>query len=157
MADLIDYRMEIVGGPFDGAAGMRWRDDGGHAPPQVVLLGLCRGDGSCASFAEDECRRRKREHPYFWLPVEETRPAKTVTYELQDSFIEPQEATSMRIVPGRAIYVIGGLLLPGGGELREEVDLDLDAEWAGVGELVPAGMSASVNCRCMVIDLEELR
>lgn len=155
MTDLIDYRMEIVGGAFDGVAGMRWRDDGANPPPKVVLLGLCPGDGSCASAEDEKCRRLKRKHPYFWLPDEGTRPAKTITYELQDSFIEPHEMRSLRIVPGRAIYVIGGLLLPGGGELREEVDLD--AEWAGVGELVPAGMSASVNCRCVLIDLEELR
>lgn len=121
MSDLIDYRMQIVGGPFDGLGGLRWRDDGGHPPPARVLLGVCPGDGSCNSFAALNCAEKRKRHPYFWLPEEAARPPRTTLYELQDSFIEPEEMSGLRTVPGRAVYAIGGLLLPAPDDLTREL------------------------------------
>lgn len=120
MTDLIDYRMEIVGGPFDGAQGLRWRDDGEHPPPGRVLLGVCPGNGSCNSFASIDCAEKRRPHTYFWLVDEREHPTRVTLYELQDSFIEPEEMENLRVVPGRAIYAIGGLLLPPEDELQAE-------------------------------------
>lgn len=134
MADLIDYRMEIVGGPYDGTPGMRWRDDGEHPPPEIVLLGICRGDGACNSFAARDCAQQKKKHPYFWLPDEPNRPPRVTVYELQDNFIEPQETASIKIVPGRAVYVIGGLLLPSGRGLDVELPEELVTVGGGDGD-----------------------
>jgi hypothetical protein len=132
MADLIQYRMEIVGGPFDGAPGMSWRDDGAHPPPRVVLVGVCPGDGSCNSGSE-HCARTRKKHTYYWLPDEGTAPKRATKYELQDSFIEPERMTGLRAVPGRAVYVLGGLLLPAGGDLEVELPDEREVVFAGDG------------------------
>jgi hypothetical protein len=155
---VIDYLMEIVGGPFDGVGGMRWHDDGEHPPPDLILVGVCRGDGSCNSALSSECAAKGQKHPYFWLPGEPTMPPKVVVYELSENFIEPDDG-AMKRTPwriGRAVYVIGGLLLPSASEARETVGVGVDG-----GELAPTGpvyaqASVGCKCRCVLIPMDEV-
>lgn len=117
---LIEYRMEIVGGPFDGTRGMRWYDDGEHPVPEAILVGVCPGDGLCAA-REESCRRQGKAHVYFWLTSEQKHPVKVRKYELSDSFLDPEEESPRaQHYIGRAIYVIGGLALP---QARNESEL----------------------------------
>lgn len=121
---MIDYRIEVVGGPFDNAPGMRWRDDGEHEPPELILLGVCPGDGLCKMPAD--CGRRKKKHTYFWLPSEKERPSRVTAYELSENFVEPHDEDA-RMVPGRAIYTIGGLQLPRARDASELVAAGSDS------------------------------
>jgi hypothetical protein len=121
MEHMIVYRIEIVGGPFDGVQGMAWHDDGEHPAPELILLGICPGDRSCGSRGHTTCAQvRGRKHPYYWQPEELSRPAKVVAYELSDSYVlERGEKTPAHETPGRAIYVIGGLNGPQAKEMPE--------------------------------------
>jgi hypothetical protein len=121
---LIVYQMEVVGGPFDGCGGMRWHDDGEHPVPELILMGVCPGNGSCGSREEDRCARLHKKHPYYWLPQEDAQPTRTCEYELSESFIEPEAPIQRRpskVYAARAIYVIGGLQLPRERQARELV------------------------------------
>lgn len=150
---LIVYRMEVVGGPFDGAAGMVWRDDGEHAPPELILLGVCPGDGSCNSGEERACASKRKKHTYYWLPSEATRPTRVIPYELSESFIEPEAPQPrVRIYPARAIYVIGGLLLPRDHEIGEGVKVGNELEYAdGATPLPGERLPVHAGCPCTVV------
>lgn len=143
MGKLIVYRMEVVGGPFDGCGGMRWHDDGTHPPPEIILMGLCPGDGSCVPRGTERCTRVGKKHPYYWLPEETTQPPKTVEYELSENFIDREEPMKRSDdYPGRAIYTIGGLQLPREQEARELVgagaqSATLDADPSLPGRSIP--------------------
>lgn len=125
---LIVYRMEIVGGPFDGCGeGMKWLDDGRNPPPELILLGVCPGNGSCSASRSEDCASHGKKHPYYWLPDEEKRPAKTTPYELEDSFLLEREEGFFEH-PGRARYVIAGLTLP-----RQQSERELVGAGSGPG------------------------
>lgn len=108
---VVVYRMEIVGGPFDGVGAMRWHDDGQHSPPEMIFVGVCAGNGQCNTPAVANCAARGKHHPYYWTPDEDSRPPKTTQYDLSECFIDP-ETLAPPAVTGRAIYVIGALDLP---------------------------------------------
>lgn len=133
MTELIEYRMEIVGGPFDGLRGMKWRDDGDHPLPEIILLGMCPGNGSCGASPAGACERKGAKHPYFWTATESNRPSKVTPYELSEHFIEPHAEAGIRIAPARAIYTIGGLQLPKGDDLNVERPKDRELETVGGG------------------------
>jgi hypothetical protein len=118
---VIAYSIEIVGGPFDGAGGMNWLDDGGLPPPEFIMVGVCPGDGSCKAHYERPCKERARQHTYFWLPREPGMPARTSMYELSDSFLMPEGQAPRSEIPGKAIYTIHGLQLPRSPQERELV------------------------------------
>lgn len=154
---MIEYRMEIVGGPFDGTAGMRWRDDGDHPPPELILLGVCPGDGSCNSGARRMCAQKRKRHPYFWLPDEGSMPTKVVVYELSESFVEPHADEPMALYPGRAIYVIGGLLLPRDDSARELIGAGVGGAATYNDELPDGGVYARRrNCPCVLLPIADL-
>lgn len=134
---VIVYRMEVVGGPYDGCGGMRWVDDGEHPVPELILLGVCRGNGQCRAGESAACARNGKRHPYYWLPEEPERPPRTTPYELSESYLLPEEPQGrVQQYPGRAIYVIGGLHLPREREARELVG-------AGAGPGVGQSMESS--------------
>lgn len=48
MGDVIRFAVKRIGGPFDGAKGLVWLDDGEErALPEQLHVGYCRGDGVC--------------------------------------------------------------------------------------------------------------
>lgn len=134
MDTLIVYRMEIVGGPFDGVAGMAWHDDGQAPVPEVILLGMCPGDRSCGSQSRESCAAtRRRKHPAYWTPEEKTKPVKTTPYELTEAFtLERNASHRPGEVPARAIYVIGNLKMP-----RDRDALELVGVGGSDGKLAP--------------------
>lgn len=103
---MIEFEFDVVGGPFDGAEGLHWRDDGKHPPPERIFLGVCRGTKLCGMRA---CRQGV-EHVAFWTPDEETRPPGAVAYRKQDEYVVRVETTDE--LHGHAVYAIGGLLDP---------------------------------------------
>lgn len=118
--DGVPYRLEVVGGPWDGVGGFSWFDDGEHPPPAEIFVGVCPGDGSCAS---PGCRPGKR-HPAFWTDEEaEDTPRSTVKYEKQDEYVKRVEYASRDVFEGVAVYVRGGLdvLAVGAGAVSVEV------------------------------------
>lgn len=104
ISDGVIYRLEIVGGPYDGVPGFDWFDDGEHPAPDQIFIGACPGDGSCGS---EHCGR-KRRHPAFWTDVEDV-PVKTVRYEKQDDYVRRVELAHEDVFEGVAVYVMGGL------------------------------------------------
>lgn len=98
------YEFDIVGGPFDGAPGMKWRDDGDHPCPELIYVGVCRKGEHCGGSA---CRRSAR-HVTYWTP-DETRPNGCTSYSKQHEHVVRGEDDELS---GRAVYAIGGLLNP---------------------------------------------
>lgn len=98
------YGFQVVGGPYDGAPGLEWIDDGDHAPPAAIFVGRCRGDGTCGMRI---CRRGKR-HVAYWTG-EEDRPTGCRRYEKQEEFVRRLEHDELR---GTVVYAIGGLIDP---------------------------------------------
>lgn len=90
------YRLEVVGGPFDGVQGFFWNDDGEHPPPGHIFVGVC--DGQRCSF---ECRGQ-RKHVSFWVE-DEPRPVATMRYDKTD--VGSDDGS----IPGllRATYAMG--------------------------------------------------
>lgn len=46
------FAVRLIGGPYDGERGLAWledREQHGSAPPKQLLVGRCRGDGSCGA------------------------------------------------------------------------------------------------------------
>lgn len=127
METVIAYRIELVGGPFDGAGvtgaepAMNWLDDGEHPLPEMILVGVCPGNGACDSTARERCERTRRKHTYFWLPGEAGRPARVSAYELSDSYRQGEVKAKASEYPGRAIYTISGLQLPNGPQAEREL------------------------------------
>lgn len=99
------YDFKIVGGGFDGAPGMRWRDNGRCPPPPVIFVGRCERGEHCGSSA---CRRAA-VHISYWTEDEETRPRRAQRYRKQEEFIERGEGDALS---GSAVYAIGGLMDP---------------------------------------------
>jgi hypothetical protein len=118
MADLV-YHLEIVGGPFDGIAGMRWMDDGKHPPPELIYVGICVKGVNCGS---QQCSKRVA-HPSYWEPHEESRPPDGHPYEKQNEFVERAETSDGDELVGRAVYAVGGLREPKnfGAKAREPI------------------------------------
>lgn len=102
--DLI-FDFDIVGGPFDGAPGMKWLDDGEHPLPELIHVGICGKGAHCGSSA---CRRSAR-HVTYWTPDEEERPLGCVGYAKENEFVQRGEDDALT---GRAVYAIGGLTDP---------------------------------------------
>lgn len=101
---MIVFALDIVGGPFDGAPGLSWRDDGETPPPELIFVGVCVKGSHCGS---SSCRRSAR-HVSFWTPDEE-RPTRAVSYAKENEFVERGEDDELS---GRAVYAIGGLTHP---------------------------------------------
>lgn len=146
---MIEYRIEVVGGPFDMARVGRWRDDGEHPPPETILLGTCQGKAK--RLCGRECRA---PHAFYWLPDEVKRPPRTVPYALENSYIEPH-ADEVRLIPGKAIYTIGGLGLPAAPVERELVATGHESKLTASGaisyrdaELV---LDSGRRCPCVLI------
>lgn len=104
----LPYDFAIVGGPFDGAPGMQWLDDGKHPPPDLIFVSVCGKGRDCGS---SSCRPSAK-HIAYWTPDEE-RPRDAISYRKQSEHVERCEAEAC-IVPlhGKAVYAIGGLLDP---------------------------------------------
>lgn len=92
-----DYALRIVGGRFDGIAGMYWSDDGEHPPPDRIVVGTCTGDGECSTGTRAACRQyallmrrangeqrapSKLRHPAYWSVDEDFRPVDAERYRL---------------------------------------------------------------------------
>lgn len=119
----IVYAFDVVGGPFDGAPGFQWLDDGKHPPPELIYVGVCRPGRDCGS---SSCRL-SASHVSFWLPEEDARPPTSLPYPKENEYVVTNPKTGE--VTGRAIYAIGGLRDPQnfGDAARAPVEL------AGVG------------------------
>jgi hypothetical protein len=100
---VIRYRLEVVGGPYDGTPGLYWHSEDDE-PPEGILMGVCPGDGQCGT---EQCVRIGRQHPSFWVTMEDYRPPNAMPYVRQDFYRE--SGTRDR---GQAIYAVGGLLDP---------------------------------------------
>lgn len=101
---VITYDFVIVGGGFDGAPALAWRDDGKHPPPAKIFVGVCGEGMGCGT---SKCRRGAA-HISYWLPDEDGRPRRAQCYSKQEEFIEGGGDE----LSGRAVYAIGGLLEP---------------------------------------------
>lgn len=102
----IVYRFDIVGGPFDGAPGMSWLDDGKNPPPESIYVGVCRKGLHCGS---SSCKRGA-VHVSFWMKDEDGRPPDAMPYPKENEFVQTDpESGEMR---GRAVYAVGGLRDP---------------------------------------------
>lgn len=120
--EMVLYRLELVGGPYDGAPGFKWRDDGEHPPPERIYVGRCPGRGLCG----DVTCGRGEQHPAYWIELEDV-PVRTIAYEKQaESVIRREHDEGFRL-DGEATYAMGGLNLLG--------TMDF-------AELVPAGVTA---------------
>lgn len=149
MEGLIEYRIVIVGGPFDGTFGMKWHDDGEHPLPDLILLGTCPGNALCNSM-DRRCSRKA--HTYYWTPEEKRRPVRVFPYELSESYIEPEEPARRDHYVGQAIYAIGGLHLPRAKDAERELAV------AGTGTAEPPRRGRPIHagypgmrCRCMLV------
>lgn len=103
---MIEYEFDIVGGGFDGVAGLSWRDDGKHPPPDLIYVGRCPKGQNCGMAA---CRPAK-VHVAFWTPDEQARPPAAQPYSKQQEFVVREEEGDALF--GRAVYALGGLLDP---------------------------------------------
>jgi hypothetical protein len=110
------YDLDIVGGEFDGAPGLKWLDDGKHPLPELIFVGVCSAGMDCGSSA---CRL-PATHVSYWLPVEADRPTTSQPYRKQEEFVVRGEDGELA---GRAVYAMGGLLDPSnfGEKAREPV------------------------------------
>lgn len=102
---MIEYVVEIIGGPFDGSAVPRWNGDHESPPPKVILVGTCPKGRDCGAAM---CSRGLAAHTSYWAPGEKDVPVGAVAYEQQDEFV----ARIVGLLTGTAIYAIGGLLDP---------------------------------------------
>lgn len=103
---MIRYAFEVVGGPFDGAPGLLWNDDGKHPPPELIFVGVCGKGRGCGT---SKCRTNVA-HVSYWLPEEEDRPPDSTPYPKQNEFLLRDPHTEE--MSGRAVYAIGGLSDP---------------------------------------------
>lgn len=110
MPDVL-YALEIVGGPYDGVPGLKWKAGRDFPVPKVLLLGRCKGDGACGA---RKCAGRP--HPYYWMPEEDGIPIRTVRYELADEVVFSNGTD----LSGVATYAIGGLTMPRGRSIEVE-------------------------------------
>lgn len=101
----LTYDFQIVGGGFDGAPALAWRDDGKHPPPPAIFVGLCGKGVHCGT---SKCRRGET-HVSYWLPDEAERPHGTQEYRKQTEHVVRDGDGGLE---GRAVYAIGGLLDP---------------------------------------------
>lgn len=101
---MITYDLQIVGGGFDGAPELKWRDDGKHPPPASILVGVCSKGMDCGTVA---CRRTG-SHVSYWLLDEAGCPAGAQSYSKQEEFVARDEGE----LAGRVVYAVGGLLDP---------------------------------------------
>lgn len=111
----LTYDFDIVGGPFDGAPGMMWADDGKHPPPGVIYVGVCGKGTDCGSSA---CRLGA-VHVSFWTANEDDRPTSCFAYGKESEHVE-RTGEELR---GRVVYAVGGLSDPRnfGAKAREPV------------------------------------
>lgn len=122
---MICFRLNIVGGPFDGARGLAWIDDGEHPPPDRIFLGVCGQGRDCGLSV---CAPGLR-HVAYWT-ADEDRPSGCISYRKENEYVERNDEEPQDRFHGHAVYVIGGLLLPG--DRAEE-------EFATGGTFVPSG------------------
>lgn len=82
------FKLEVVGGPYDGLGGLYWSDNTGElVPPDAIFIGQCPGDGTCyGSRTHCIAEGGGRAHPAYWTPVEGegARPPDTVRYDRRD-------------------------------------------------------------------------
>lgn len=106
----IVFSIEVVGGPFDGAPGMSWQDDGEHPPPDVIFVATCpgRGPATCGTGA---CQRARKRHVSYWT-ADEARPNGAQSYAKQEEFVVRAQGEADDELRGRAVYAVGGLLDP---------------------------------------------
>ena len=107
---MVMYDLQLVGGQYDAQKGLQWRDDGVHPVPEVILVGICPGDGMC--FADErECMAKAggAQHPAYWLPDEEWMPELTTRYEKERDHVYRDVHGAYA---GVATFVIRGLMLP---------------------------------------------
>lgn len=75
------YRVEVVGGKYDGISGLYWSspvDDAETRPPMRIAVGTCPGDGSCAGGSTHWCAQAgkltgggvRAPHPSYWTSEE---------------------------------------------------------------------------------------
>lgn len=105
--DTVQYRLEIVGGPYDGSHGLMWvhfaDDDADPELPAVIVLGCCPGDRRCRLRACSGDR-----HVAYWIPEHEPVPMGVgqVEYLLDENSVQADGPA------GTARYVKGGLVPP---------------------------------------------
>lgn len=116
---MVEYDFDVVGGPYDGAPALAWRDDGKHPPPDVIFVGVCER-GECGS---SKCRGKRKAHVSYWTPDEDTMPRDAVRYRKQNEFVKRDDEGELH---GHAVYAIGGLMDPRNfGEMaREPVEFE---------------------------------
>lgn len=101
----IMFDLEIVGGGFDGAPGLKWMGDDRHPPPDLIYVAVCRKGMHCGS----SLCKRPVEHVSYWLAEEEAeRPPAAQPYSKQDQEFLTRDAEGE--LRGRCVYAIGGLL-----------------------------------------------
>jgi hypothetical protein len=101
----IIYRLDIVGGEFDGSPGLAWLDDGEHPLPDAIYVGVCGRGRDCGASA---CSPAKA-HVSYWTAEELGRPPAVLSYAKQEEFVEREASGELR---GRGVYAVGGLLDP---------------------------------------------
>lgn len=105
------YELKLVGGPYDGAHGLVWREGRGFELPDTILVGVCSCAGDCTGSAR-LCPGTR--HVAYWLPEEEELlPEETATYELFRAWTDRGHGT--------AEYTIPGLQLPRAETLADRV------------------------------------
>lgn len=104
----MDYKIEIIGGRYDGVPGLYWTADGSHPLPERILVGSCGKGVNCG--LQGVCRK-DRTHVSYWLP-EEDHPATAQAYEKQNEYVARNETSTGDALTGRAVYAIGGLKDP---------------------------------------------
>lgn len=98
------YHFEVIGGPFDGVQGFRWRVLDAEFPlPESIKIGTCIGGGGCG---QPTCAASApRRHAAYWTEDEDP-PVAAFTYVLEEDTVrEPNDDDQ----GGRACYALGGL------------------------------------------------
>lgn len=158
MAERRCYQVELKGGPYDGTPGLVWQDDGGHPPPESVLVGTCPGDGTCQAGLRAHCYRVSRGQPHvcYWTEDEAIKPVELVEYP-RTKLEEPRTKEG----DWTAVYALGP---------REPTPqalpdaLYVPTEWVEERELVKAivriargfGRAAMPRCRCALVPVEHV-
>lgn len=93
-------RIDLIGGPYDGAPGLYMDgDDDADEAPDVLHVGVCAGRGTCGMSA---CvRSGVGRHVAYWVDEEGEPPVKTLKYRKADDELEE-----------RVRYVFAGMGLP---------------------------------------------
>lgn len=116
------FVFSLVGGPYDGTAGLAWIAGQKLAVPEQIQVGTCPGDGACNIV---RCEEYSRSHTAYWDPrIEPASPVATVAYvrvgleQIDDEhgiaefvhgelalgrFVDDREAVGMNLEPAGGI------------------------------------------------------